>query len=68
MRRFGWAVAPAGESATAWVHITGTQDDSIAGEEIRLELEGAGGAWRVVFVESTIHCRRGVDAASQLCV
>jgi hypothetical protein len=64
----GWAVAPAGESATAWVHISGTLDDSIAGEELRLELEGAGGEWRVVFVESSVHCRRGVDEESQLCV
>ena len=64
----GWAVAPTGESATAWVHISGTLDDSIAGEELRLELEGAGGEWRVVFVESSVHCRRGVDADSQFCV
>jgi hypothetical protein len=64
----GWAVGPAGESATAWVHVTGTMDDSIAGEELRLELEGAGGEWRVVFVESSVHCRRDVDADSQLCV
>lgn len=66
--RFGWFVAPTGESARAWIQITGTPDDSIAGEEIRLEMEGVGGAWRVSFVESAIHCRRGVDAASQLCV
>ena len=64
----GWAVGPAGESATAWVHVTGTMDDSIAGEELRLELEGAGGEWRVVFVESSVHCRRGVDVDGQLCV
>jgi hypothetical protein len=64
----GWAVAPAGESATAWVHVTGTMDDSIAGEELRLELEGAGGEWRVAFVESSVHCRRGVDVDGQLCV
>ena len=66
--RFGWFRAPAGESAGAWLQITGTQDDSIAGEEIRMEMEGAGGAWRVAFIETTIHCRRGVDAASQLCI
>jgi hypothetical protein len=66
--RFGWFRPPAGESAGAWLQITGTPDDSIAGEEIRLEMEGVGGVWRVVLVESAIHCRRGVDAASQLCV
>jgi hypothetical protein len=66
--RFGWFRPPAGESAGAWLQITGTPDDSIAGEEIRLEMEGAGGVWRVVLVESAIHCRRGVDAASHLCV
>ena len=66
--RAGWAAGPAGESATAWVHISGTPDDSIAGEELRLELEGAGGGWRVDFVESSVHCRRGVDAEGQLCV
>ena len=66
--RFGWFLAPTGESAGGWIQVTGTPDDSIAGEEIRLEMEGAGGAWRPVFIESTIHCRRGVDAASQLCV
>jgi hypothetical protein len=66
--RFGWFVAPAGESAGGWIQITGTQDDSIAGEEIRLEMEGVGGAWRPVLIETSIHCRRGVDAASQLCV
>lgn len=64
----GWAVVPAGESATAWVHISGTMDDSIAGEELRLELEGVGGEWRVAFVESSVHCRRDVDEESQLCV
>jgi hypothetical protein len=66
--RFGWFVAPTGESARAWIQITGTPDDSIAGEEISLEMEGVGGAWRISFVESAIHCRRGVDVASQLCV
>ena len=64
----GWAVGPAAESATAWVHISGTQDDSIAGEELSLELEGVGGEWRVVSVESSVHCRRDVDEESQLCV
>lgn len=66
--RFGWIQAPAGESAGGWIQISGTPDDSIAGEEIRLEMEGVGGVWRPVLVETTIHCRRGVDAASQLCV
>lgn len=66
--RFGWYLAPAGESAGGWIQITGTPDDSIAGEEIRLEMEGVGGAWRPVLIESSIHCRRGVDEASQLCV
>ena len=66
--RFGWFLAPVGESAGGWIQITGTQDDSIAGEEIRLEMEGVGGTWRPVFIESAIHCRRGVDADTQLCV
>jgi hypothetical protein len=66
--RYGWFLAPTGESAGAWLQITGTPDDSIAGEEIRMEMEGVGGTWRVVLVESAIHCRRGVDAESQLCV
>jgi hypothetical protein len=64
----GWVTGPAGESATAWIHVSGTPDDSIAGEEIRLEVEGAAGEWRVAFVESSVHCRRGVDADGQLCV
>ena len=66
--RAGWFLAPVGESAGAWVHITGTEDDSIAGQELRIGMEGVGGAWRVVLVESSTHCRRGVDEASQLCV
>jgi hypothetical protein len=66
--RFGWFLAPVGESAGGWIQITGTPDDSIAGEEIRMEMEGVGGVWRPVFIESTIHCRRGVDAETQLCV
>jgi len=66
--RFGWFQAPTGESAGGWLQITGLPDDSIAGEEVRLELEGVGGTWRVVLVESAIHCRRGVDAGTQLCV
>lgn len=66
--RFGWFQAPAGESAGGWIQITGTPDDSIAGEEIRLEMEGVGGVWRPVLIESAIQCRRGVDAVSQLCV
>ena len=66
--RAGWFLAPAGESAGAWVHITGLEDDSIAGEELRIGMEGVGGGWRVVLVESSTHCRRGVDEASQLCV
>lgn len=66
--RFGWVRPLAGDSASAWIQITGLEDDSLAGEEIRLEMEGAGGSWRVVMVESAIQCRRGVDAATQLCV
>jgi len=66
--RVGWFLAPVGESAGAWVQLTGLEDDSIAGEELRLEMEGVGGVWRVVLVESSTHCRRGVDQASQLCV
>jgi hypothetical protein len=64
----GWFLAPVGESAGAWVHITGLEDDSIAGEQLRLGMEGVAGVWRVVLVESSTHCRRGVDEASQLCV
>jgi hypothetical protein len=64
----GWFLAPAGDSAGAWVHITGLEDDSIAGEELRIGMEGVDGAWGIVLVESSTHCRRGVDAASQLCV
>jgi hypothetical protein len=66
--RFGWFLAPTEESAGAWLQLTGTPDDSIAGEEIRMELEGVGGTWRVVYVESAIHCRRGVDAETLRCV
>ena len=66
--RFGWFLAPVDESAGGWIQITGTPDDSIAGEEIRLEMEGVAGVWRPVRVETSIHCRRGVDAASQLCM
>ena len=60
--RAGWFLAPVGESAGAWVHLTALEDDSIAGEEIRIGMEGVGGVWRVVLVESSTHCRRGVDA------
>ena len=65
--RYGWFRPPTEESAGAWLQLTGTPDDSVAGEEIRLEMEGVGGTWRFVLVESSIHCRRGVDTASQLC-
>ena len=64
----GWFLAPVGESAGAWVHLTGLEDDSIAGEQLRIGMEGVGGEWRVVLVESSTHCRRDVDEASQLCV
>jgi hypothetical protein len=66
--RFGWFLAPSGESAGGWVQITGTPDDSIAGEELTIELEGPGGTWQVVLVEASTHCKRDVDEASQLCV
>jgi hypothetical protein len=66
--KFGWYLAPSGESAGAWLQLTGTLDDSIAGEELRVEMEGAEGSWQVVLVESATHCRRAVDAEGGFCV
>ena len=66
--KFGWYLAPTGESAGAWLQLTGTLDDSIAGEELRVEMEGAEGSWEVVLVETATYCRRAVDAEGGFCV
>jgi hypothetical protein len=66
--KFGWYLAPTGESAGAWLQLTGTLDDSIAGEELRVEMEGAEGSWEVVLVETATHCRRAVDPEGGFCV
>jgi hypothetical protein len=53
-------------TARAWIQLTGTADDSVAGQEILLSMDGRG--WFIDRLAFRDHCRRGVDPAGDQCV
>lgn len=68
MRLQGDILETGGATAVAWIQVTGMQDDSIAGSEIRLELRNALAGWYVERLTWRDHCRRGVDRDAGLCL
>ena len=55
-------------TARAWLHLTGTEDDSVAGQEILLYMLQDGRGWFIDRLAFRDHCRRGVDPGGDLCV
>ena len=55
-------------TARAWMHLTGTGDDSVAGSEIILVMAKDERGWFVERLTWRDHCRRAVDQAADICV
>jgi len=55
-------------TARAWIQLTGTADDSVAGQEILLYMVKDGRGWFIDRLAFRDHCRRGVDPAGDQCV
>jgi hypothetical protein len=55
-------------TARAWIQLTGTEDDSVAGQEILLYLVKDGRGWFIDRLAFREHCRRGADPAGDQCV
>lgn len=64
---FAEVVDRAESSAVANMRITGVPDDSILGQEVRLQLFRGPGGWYVDGTTYRIHCRRGVVATGDAC-
>ena len=56
------------DAARAWLHLTGTEDDSVAGQEILLYMLKDAGGWFIDRLAFRDHCRRAVDPGGELCV
>ena len=56
------------DSARAWIQLTGSGDDSVAGTEILLLMSRDERGWFIEELSFRNHCRRGVDPAGALCV
>ena len=56
------------DSARAWLHLIGSDDDSLAGWEILLLMTKDARGWFVEELSFRNHCRRGVDPAGAQCV
>jgi hypothetical protein len=55
-------------TARAWLQLSGTEDDSVAGQEILLYMVKDGRGWFIDRLAFRDHCRRGVDPAGDQCV
>jgi hypothetical protein len=57
---------PAADVAQAWVQVAGIDDDSVAGQELVVNLRLGPNGWYVAEATTRTHCRRGVSG--DLCV
>jgi hypothetical protein len=55
-------------TARAWLQLTGTEDDSVAGQEILLYMLKDGRGWFIDRLAFRDHCRRAVDPGGEQCV
>ena len=55
-------------SARAWMHLIGSSDDSVAGQEIILLMARDARGWFIERLTWRDHCRRAVDQARAACL
>ena len=55
-------------TARAWMHLIGSGDDSVAGQEILLLMSRDDRGWFIERLTWRDHCRRAVDQAQGVCV
>lgn len=67
-RLTGDVLDASGATARAWIQLTGSEDDSVAGREVLLYLVKDGRGWFIDRLAFRDHCRRGVDPAGDQCV
>ena len=67
-RLVGDVLDASANTARAWMHLTGSGDDSVAGQEIVLLMSRDANGWFIQRLTWREHCRRAVDQAGELCV
>lgn len=63
----GFVGPPGGAEATLVVHVAGSEDPAVAGDELVLELRRNERGWYVDSVRYRNHCRHAVDPATGSC-